>query len=56
MEKTFQVFLEEIKNVYYNGVFGISINEIIIFIIVVIVSLSIRGLFAKILINNVKKL
>jgi len=56
MEKTFQVFLDEINNVYYNGVFGISINEIIIFIIVVIVSLSIRGLFAKILINNLKKI
>ena len=52
----FENFYIEIKGVFLNGVFGISLNDIAIIVTSIIVALLIRGIFARILVFKVKKL
>tara|TARA_B100000965_G_C19581722_1_gene753872 strand:+ start:708 stop:1811 length:1104 start_codon:yes stop_codon:yes gene_type:complete len=48
-------FYNQIKVVFENGVFGISLNDLGIITISIILALLIRGIFARILVSKVKK-
>jgi len=52
----FENFYIQIKKVFIDGVFGISLGDLAIILFLIIVSLLIRSLVAKILVNKVKTL
>lgn len=52
----FKNFYIQIKSVFLDGVFGISLNDIVIILVSIIVALLIRGIFARILVFKVKKI
>ena len=54
--KFFENLFNQFKNVFIDGVFGLSLLNIAIIFIAIIFSLLARSLFAKILVNKVKKL
>ncbi len=54
--KLIEYFYSQIKSVFENGVFGISLNDLGIIIFSIIFALLIRGIFAKILVLKVKNI
>jgi MscS family membrane protein len=51
-----KIFFKQLTDVFTNGVFGISLFELGTIILSVIFALLIRGVFAKVLVNKVKKI
>ena len=51
-----KIFYKQFTDVFTNGVFGISLFDLGIIILAVIFALLIRGIFAKVLVNKVKKI
>ena len=51
----FENFYIQIKGVFQNGVFGVSLYDLIIITISIILSLLVRGIFARVLVSKVKK-
>ncbi len=49
-------FYAQIKAVFENGVFGISLNDLGIIIVSIVLALLIRGIFAKVLVLKVRKI
>ena len=50
----FENFFTQIKTVFLNGVFGLSLGEIGFILIAFILALLIRGLIAKLIVNKLK--
>ena len=55
MENLYQNFFSNILNVINKGVFGLDLFEIFIILISFLIALSVRGLFAKIVVSKIKK-
>ena len=51
-----KTFYKQITDVFTNGVFGMSLFDLGIIILAVIFALLIRGIFAKVLVNKVRKI
>ena len=51
----FKTFYTQVRDVFSNGVFGISLLDLSIIIIAIFFSLLIRGIFAKIIVSKVKR-
>ena len=49
-------FYTQIIRVFSDGVFGISLSNLAIIFVLIIISLLIRSVFAKVLVNKVKKI
>ena len=52
--KVFDSFYTHIKNVFYNGVFGISLIDLGIIAVSIILALMIRSIFARVIVSKVK--
>ena len=52
----FENFYSQILRVFSDGVFGISLGSFLIFFLCIIISLSIRSVVARVLVNKVKKI
>jgi MscS family membrane protein len=50
----FENFFNQIKSVFINGVFGLSIGELGFILVAFVLALLVRGLIAKFLVNKVK--
>ena len=50
----FDNFLTQIKSVFINGVFGLSLGELGFILVAFILALLVRGLIAKFIVNKVK--
>ena len=49
-------FINQIKLVFINGVFGLTLIELLIIFLIIILAILVRGIFAKILVDKINKI
>ena len=52
----FEVFYSSIIQVFDTGVFGLKLFDLGVTLLIIVIAISIRGLFAKFILNKLKKL
>ena len=52
----FEVFYSSILQVFETGVFGLKLFDLGVTLLIIVIAISVRGLFAKFVLNKIKKI